>query len=205
MTISVGDVFEVGIEWANQLETGMIVRHYQASDVSDSDVDNFMQGLTDRIEELAQTATQAELASGTILNCVTARRGSPGAPTSNFTTFGTGLPVVGDAPKGAQQAALFSTYAESGSTPAQGRAFIPFPAGTLSISGQILQSLQSAFFDAFKTFLLDEVVISAIGNVKPILYRKVGGLITEITSMILRPVISTIRNRVKHHQTFDAG
>lgn len=202
MTLSVGDILLGTYNWTNRIEKGMIVRHYRVTDVSDDDDNASLQGLVDAMKDLGETITNDIHANGTTFVSATLARIETN-PTRIFSAFGIGIPVAGNFQgTGAQQAVVASLYPDAGSTPKQGRNFIPFLRGDYSESGQLETATVPDILAVIEPILLDDIPAAALAIMEPIIYSYSTQLAAKIKTLVLRPVLGTQRRRVDPHQNY---
>ncbi len=209
MAVAVDDVWECGVEWRNDAETGVIVFHKQVSDVIEFDDNLFGQQLAESLNTLGTVATLAQMGNDTFVVCATARRVGPAEPTRIFTDFAGQTKVVSmEEPVPAQDSVLFSSYPDAGAEIASGRSFIPFLAVGSQVTGAIKSSIETLLKSDFAAFLFDDLAIPLFGTLKPVLYRKatmvLPAVIDAITDFVLRPMLASQRRRTVHHQTFSS-
>jgi hypothetical protein len=205
MTVAVGDVWQTIMEFQCGAEKGLLVRHHQVTVVNETSEELFGQALADRLEVIAGGISVSDMALDCFLVCATAQRKPPADPTRIYTTFGDGVKSILAAPNGAQNCLLFSTYADPGEEPVQGRAFTPFPPESISTDGQVDAAEEAGLFSAWRPLLLDALLLATEGTLIPALYRQtspIAGIASAIVTLVLRPVIASQRRRVDHHQTF---
>jgi hypothetical protein len=208
MVMAIGDLISVNVEFANGRENAMNVIGYEVSEMTETDENVFIQALVDEVVIEAHEAVLNLMGGGTTLVCATGRRVLPGAPTRVFTAFGTGEPSINPvAPSGAQMAILLSKYAPAGSEPKQGRLYLPFPAKDLSDDGQIKDAEQTLIRSETDPWILDPLILSAVGTVLPAIIKLIPGfdsVASLVEQIVLRPVLATQRRRVVPHQNFGA-
>jgi hypothetical protein len=206
--MAIDDLISVQVEFANGRENAMNVIGYKVSAMTETDENVFIQALVDEVVVEAQEAVLNLMGGGTTLVCATGRRVLPGDPTRVYTAFGSGEPSVNPiTPSGAQMSILLSKYAPAGDEPKQGRLYLPFPAKDLSEDGQILESERTLIRDETDPWILDPLILSAVGTVLPAIIRLVPGLDSVaalVEQIVLRPVLATQRRRVVPHQNFSS-
>jgi len=202
MANAIGDVWKCVLEYEEGEERGMIVFHREVSLVNDTDEDVLGPALTAELVTLGDAINLALMGTGSSLVCATAQRVNTVAPTRIYTTFSTATASAGGTSLGAQQAVLMSSYPGAGELIKSGRNFFPFIDEGKQLAGQILDTIKTAFIDAIEPLLLDIIQLTSVADLKAVLYRRVGQIVVDVTTNVLRPVLATQRRRVIHHQTF---
>ncbi len=205
MVVAIGDIYQVQVEFRRDVESASIVRHYECTDVTDTDEETVGEALVGTIEDLWESSYIPLMGNNAALICVTARRLPPAQTTRTYVTFsgtagqGTGLQPS----RGAQQALLVSLYPDSGGDPKQGRNYVPFLAGELTKTGQIIAIGLTSIETAMTALLVTKVVLTSVAEFNPALAKKVllNWISEIITARVVRPVLATQRRRVVHHQT----
>jgi len=207
MVIAIGDIFECAAEFRLGAETGQVVFHKQVTLVEETDEAIFGNALALDLQLNAGSTIADFGGTGAFIVCATCRRIPPADPTRIYTEFGPQTPSIQMATAvAAQSAALFSTYPAPGGTPKSGRNYLPFLKSNSQVSGQILNADAPAMITSVNDWIFNQLILPAIGELKPVLYRYatmvLPFLVVDIVEMILRPVLSSQRRRVQHHQTF---
>jgi len=120
-----------------------------------------------------------------------------------FSGVGAGSGLL-DAP-GAQESLMVSLYPQSGGVPKSGRNYVPFLSADNHKQGQILSAKLGAIETAMTAIYITALILTAVGQVVAAISKiQVPPLpwITEpVVARVVRPVLSTQRRRVVHHQT----
>ncbi len=204
MTVAVGDIYQVQIEFQRDVEVASIVRHMEVTGATDTDEDSVGDELCAAVVQEVETGWIPLMGPNANLICVTCRRLPPGEPTRtyiNFSSSGTGTGTTNS--HGAQQALLTSLYAASGAVVKAGRNYLPFLAGENSFAGQVVTSVLTAIENAVESILVSTYVLPGGTELTPAIARKViSDWISDlIVSFVVRPVLASQRRRVNHHQT----
>jgi len=202
----IDDVWECQVEYECGSERGSVVFHKQVTEVTSPQESDLGNALATELATEAATANAARQGLDCFVVCATAQRVPPAEPTRIFVDYGAQTPSINAASVAAQSAMLFSMYPDAGAEIKSGRNFIPFLDSSLQVAGQINDASKAGLLTDYSTFLFDQIILAAVAELKPVLYRYatdiLPAVIVEIAEILLRPVLASQRRRVQHHQNF---